>query len=359
MARMARTRGTFPCHGIIRSAIYLGFCVSMFTLNSGCEKQESANFIIGKPRKPIKVNVFRPEKTEDATKTASYFGKLLPSRSATLGFPVGGEVESIATARERFAAGAVIAELDATKQKEERLRLSNQLNNLPEGARSGDRGRQLETQLTELDRQIQQHVVTAPFDCMVDQALVSQGSLVGAKRPAISIVETATPVIEIDLPRRYASLIDPSESYVFLLEGESLNAVMRNRSFSESSPGNVRITFDIESDLSNIDFFLQQSVEARFNLPTGKSGFWLPLTSVQKNSVGLWIVLVVENVDDEQRVVQFPIEIADVRDDTAFVTGDLEDRLIVRDGIHRVVAGQIVEVNEVLADGGLLLSRSE
>ena len=73
----------------------------------------------------------------------------------------------------------------------------------------------------------------------------------------------------------------------------------------------------------------------------------------------LWIVLVVENVDDEQRVVQFPIEIADVRDDTAFVTGDLEDRLIVRDGIHRVVAGQIVEVNEVLADGGLLLSRSE
>ena len=134
---------------------------------------------------------------------------------------------------------------------------------------------------------------------------------------------------------------------------------MRNRSFSESSPGNVKITFDIESDLSNIDFFLQQSVEARFNLPTGKSGFWLPLTSVQKNSVGLWIVLVVENVDDEQRVVQFPIEIADVRDDTAFVRGDLEDRLIVRDGIHRVVAGQIVEVNEVLADGGLLLSRSE
>ena len=58
-------------------------------------------------------------------------------------------------------------------------------------------------------------------------------------------------------------------------------------------------------------------------------------------------------------MVQFPIEIADVRDDTAFVTGDLEDRLIVRDGIHRVVAGQIVEVNEVLADGGLLLSRSE
>ena len=346
-------------HGILRSFAWLGFSVCMFTLNLGCEKQESADFVVGKPRKPIKVNAFRPEKTDDATKTASYFGKLMPSRSATLGFPVGGEVVSIAAAQERFAGGSVIAELDATKLKEERLRLSNQISNLSEEARSSDRGRQLEAQLDELDRQIQQHVVTAPFDCVVDQAFVSQGSLVRARGPAISIVETATPVIEIDLPRRYASLIDPSESYVFLLDGESLNAVVRNRSFSESPPGNVRTTFDIKSDLSNINFFLQQSVEARFSFLTGKSGFWLPLTSVQKNSVGLWIVLVVENVDDEQRVVQFPIEIADVRDDTAFLTGDLEDRLIVRDGIHRVVAGQIVEDNEVLADGGLLLSRSE
>ena len=357
---MTRIRGTYGFRGTLRSIIFLGVSACMFTLNSGCEKHESVNFVTGKPRQPIKVNVFRPKKTEDATKTATYFGKLLPSRSATLGFPLGGEVLSIAAAQDRFAAGSVIAELDASKQKEDRRQLSNQLANLSQNDRSSDRGRQLEAQLVELDQQILQHVVTAPFDCVVDQAFVSQGSLVRAKGPAISIVETATPVIEIDLPRRYASLIDPSESYVFLLEGESLNAVVRNRSFSESPPGNVRTTFDIKSDLSNIDFFLQQSVEARFSFLTGKSGFWLPLTSVQKNSVGLWSVLVVETVDEQQRVVQRPIEIADIRDDSAFVTGDLEDRLIVRDGIHRVVPGQIVEVNEVLADGSeVLLSRFE
>ena len=356
---MARIQVSFCIHGITQTIICLLASVCMVTLNSGCEKQESADFFVGEATKPMKVNAFRPEKTEDATKTVSYFGKLIPSRSATLGFSIGGEVASIAAARERFAAGSVIVELDASKQKENRLQLSNQLSSLSQDAGSSDQARQLEAQIAEFDRQIKQHVITAPFDCIVDQALVSQGGLVRARGPAISIVEAATPLIEIDLPRRYALLVDPSKTYVFLLEGESLKGVIRDRAFSESSPGNVRVTFDIKSDLSNINFFLQQSVEAQLSFPTGKSGFWLPLTSVQKNSVGAWSVLMVETVDEKKQVAQRPVEVIDIRDDTAFVTGKLENRLILRDGIHRVVAGQVVEVNEVLADGEVQLSQSE
>ena len=105
---MARIQVSFCIHGITQTIICLLASVCMVTLNSGCEKQESADFFVGEARKPMKVNAFRPEKTEDATKTVSYFGKLIPSRSATLGFSIGGEVASIGAARERFNAGSCL-----------------------------------------------------------------------------------------------------------------------------------------------------------------------------------------------------------------------------------------------------------
>lgn len=176
----------------------------------------------------------------------------------------------------------------------------------------------------------------------------------------VSIVETSLPIIEIDLPRRYATLIDPAASYVFLLDGVSLKGRVRNRSFTENPPGIVKTTFDIESDLAQVNFYLEQSVEARFSFPTGKSGFWLPMSSVQKNSAGLWSVMVVESVNGKQIVSQRPVEIEDIRDDAALVSGELDDQLIVRDGVHRIVAGQNVDVNEVTPDGdAIAASQSE
>ena len=103
------------------------------------------------------------------------------------------------------------------------------------------------------------------------------------------------------------------------------------------------MSFDVRSDLTTSNFYLGQTVEARFVFPTPDSGYWLPLSSLRKNSNGLWSVFVVQRnrnteLDEEPTslVKQQIVEIVRLRDEEALVSSELKNAFVVQNGLHRI-----------------------
>ena len=316
----------------------------------GCQNKSSIEGIEIRNAARLKVNVFSPQRIENATQTANYFGKLRANRAETLGFPVGGKLSTMPDAQQKYADGEVIATLDAATLLQQVDQLQQQLSATSPTDRSSRRNVDLESQIADLQNQIQQRSISAPFDCIVERAFVSANSLIRPGAAVVSVVETTNPKIEINIPRRIVNRIDTNSDYMFNLDGQEFAATVRERAFSESPPGNVRMIFDIKNQLSEIDFYLDQIVEARFSFPTNQSGYWLPLSCLQQSSDGVWTVLVAKPVEKKHVIQRQAVTIAQLRDDSVLVTDDLEEQLIVRDGVHRVVPGQSVDLNLVTLD---------
>ena len=181
----------------------------------------------------------------------------------------------------------------------------------------------------------------------MQNTFAQQNSLVGANRPIVSVVETKTPKIEIFLPRRIVKQIEDDRDYLFVLDGKDIEATAAEQAFIESSSGSIRMLFDIKTNLADFDFYLNQTVEARFSFPSEQSGYWLPLNCIQQASDGEWFVLAIDSADQQHTLRRQVVQIAQLRDDAVLVTDDLSNQMIVRDGVHRVLPGQSVDLNLV------------
>ena len=324
--------------------VALGCLTSSLT---GCRNDSAAEKLNLANTAPIKVNVFQPKRVENATQTSSFFGKLIANRSQTLGFPVGGSLATAPEAEQRFASGATLATLDSTQLTEQLEKLEQQAEASPPGGINNPNTRSPQNQIPELQSQIAQRTIKAPFDCIVQSTFAQRDSLVGANRPVVSVVETTTPKIEIILPRRTVKQIRDDREYTFLLDGKEIQATVRERAFSENPPGNVRLVFDIKTDLNDFEFYLNETVEARFSFSSEQAGYWLPMSCLQQANDGEWFVLAIESDDQQHNIRRQVVQIAQLRDDAVLVTDDLSEQMIVRDGVHRVVPGQQVELEKV------------
>ena len=252
---------------------------------------------------------------------------------------MGGRLITVPEPQQRFASGATIATLDSTQLTEQLERLEQQIGTSSTVSPNG--------QVVDLQNQIAQRTIEAPFECIVENVFAQQNSLVGANRPIVSVVETKTPKIEIVLPRRTVNLIRNDRDYTFVLDGRDIQAAVREQAFTESPPGNVRMVFDIKTDLNDFNFYLNQAVEARFRFQSQQSGYWLPLNCMQQATDGQWFVLAIESNGEQQTIRRQVVQIAQLRDDAVLVTDELSEKMIVRDGVHRVVPGQEVDLNVV------------
>jgi len=311
----------------------------------GCQNSNDQSLKLSKPTGPAKVNAFKPERLEQSVKTVSYFGTLEPNQRQTLGFAAGGKVVNVPVAQAVFAAGDTVAKLDQAELIAQLENVQGQLDEIPAQNRQSDPAKAQQRQADALTQKVSERTIEAPFDCIVEKAYVSANSLVGPKAPVVTLVETTTPLIDIRFPRRISKLVSPEQPYTFYVDGQTITASLRERAFTEESPGSIRLLFDITSDLTKVDFSLGQTVEARLNFATEQAGSWLPLSSLRQNSNGLWSVYFVEQSDRGARARQQIVEIEHLRDDDAFVSTDLNDKHIIRDGLHRIVPGQEIEIN--------------
>ena len=343
------TREVRAARYLMRSAMRMAVITTL--AYSGCNRSSAPD--IGLPldkTTPIGVNVFRPKVVESTLEQSSFFGTLEPNRSQTLGFAVGGKLQSVPNDQDRFAANEVIAQLDHSDLLTRRNAIEAEIKRLPPGQASQNRRQELSRQSAALQEQIDKRKLLAPFNCIVERTFASTNSLIGPNAPVVSVIEISKPVIHISLPRRISDRVIPRKEYFFVLNDQTIKGVLKRKSFTEEIPGSIQLIFNVQSDLSKINFAIGQSVEARFNFQTQNTGCWLPLSALRQNSNGLWTVFVVDGENEVYRVRQRLVEVIQVRDNNVLVGNGVENELVVRDGTHRVVADQRVTIKIVTGD---------
>ena len=93
----------------------------------------------------------------------------------------------------------------------------------------------------------------------------------------------------------------------------------------------------LPGDLLHID--ISSNIDAQ--------GFWVPRKALVSSVRGLWSLFTVEEIDGEQQLVVKLVEVVHADDKKAFVRGALKEQVsVVIEGVHRLVSGQKVTIND-------------
>ena len=337
------TRGQTPW-----ALLYLN--VLLLISFSGCRGQIAPTDKTQK--QTMAVNVVKLTRVAETVKTATFFGTMVPDRTLTMAFAAPGRIKSIVPHGQVVTSSTLLAELDVDDLEKQQQALQSQF-----AQASNQQGtEQIQQRIAGLTEQIQARRIVAPFDCVVDQVFAYENSLIRAQSPVLRIIDAKNPKIDISLPSRIARFVGADVEVYFGVDDKAVVGRLVEKSKVENA-GSVACRFDIQTDLSDIDYRLGQTVEVRFSFQSDLSGYWVPLSALERSGEGIWSLLVAESNDGKSMVVRKLVTIIQITDDRVLVDGDqLDDALAISTGIHRVVPGQEV-VPQSIQNGGL--SREE
>lgn len=202
----------------------------------------------------------------------------------------------------------------------------------------------LVARLADLDHQLDDAVLTAPFAGRVARRWLDEGTVVAVGEPVFDLIEDAALEAWVGIPPGPAEKLEPGASVSIAVNGAERYAVVQS----------LRPELDPETRTQNVVFRIAdaaglvagQVVQVAVDESVDVAGYWAPTAALQPGRRGLWSLLV---VDDEGLVAKRPVEVVENDGDRSFVRGALQsgERVIV-EGAHRVVVGQ--EVQAVPAD---------
>ena len=334
---------------IMRTTLLLGSLLALSLL--GCDDSHNLDAIVARPSPAVTVSAFEVKLVNQTSTAATYFGTLEPKERRMMRFESSGSVGVIAKRGDSFSEGELLAELgDAADEQQKTLIESN----LQLARANGQiaRVQQLEQQLADLERELDNKQIIAPFAGVVLEVFAEVGSQLNPRSPVIQIADTSDPLVKINLPLRIAQWATPEMSINFVIDGQPIQGTLDSKSARQDPAGTSTVWFKLDQTMTTGGWTFGQSVESRFRFDEPDSGFWLPLDAVQRAGPGLWSVLVVEQSteqsagDEELRKLSKRIvSVKKFIDDRVLVEGELKDgELVVANGRHRVVPNQQVKV---------------
>lgn len=343
-------------------------CVVMVASWAGCDSSglpRGATTPRGAEPAVMPVVVARPQRIEAAIESFLSYGRLAPRRQSQLGFGRGGRVAQVLKRIGQPAdQGELLAELEQPELQQQRQRLQQSLEraerlaagnpsaNQPNAAQQ--QVAQLKLQLAELDAEISQGQIVAPYDCIVARRQIDVATEIAPGGLALSVIERAPPGVEVSLSRaEVESLRQPSILRVEL-EGAIYPASLEQLAPVENAVGGRQAWLKFEVDLPRDRWYFGRTVVVQGQSPTGQAGFQLPLTAMQRRAGELWSVFLAEPANDSGRhtVVRRAVRVVRTDGDAVIVQGSLDEQtLVIVRGTHRVVHGQQVTIAEVLEAG--------
>lgn len=305
-----------------------------------------------------------------------FSGVVRPAQSADLAFEFSGTVqEMLVNEGDRVEAGELLAQLDTTLLEIERRQLQAQLAEAQANQRltlanlkrqgsletDGYASRQRRDELEagrdtaqariqnlqaaldgNLIRQEKFHLL-APFDGVVGERFLEQGSTASPGSPAVTVLETGRMEARIGVPRQLAQTVTKGDVVTLELNGErvlgdvlAIGAELKARSHA------VTIRIGLHDDRviagSMAELILADRIIA--------SGFVVPETALTASLRGLWRVYVLLPLEGGvYQVEPRDLQLRYLDDRQAFVEGGLRSgESIVASGAHRIVPGQRVRL---------------
>ncbi|MGS4886969.1 efflux RND transporter periplasmic adaptor subunit [Roseibium sp. MB-4] len=373
--RMALSTATFSINvGLAAAAVMIG----VTTIQMRAEEKPSVE-----PSPLAVVDVFTPDWETGYDVERSFVGRLEPARSTDLAFELSGTVQEVRVDEgDLVEEGDVIAVLDTrTLEADRRRQVANRqaaesdrelasltLNrrqllkdNGHVSAQVLDEARlslsrldatiaQIDAAIDNIDINLDKAVLKAPFSGRVGERLLDDGATASPATPVLRLLESSRPTVRIGLSPEVVDRLDQSHSYDVQISGRTFKAGLAAlRPDLQTRTRTIETLFELDTPEATPAFGRLAELSVVERVET--EGTWIPVSALKEGPRGLWTVLTVaEDVDSAEPspayvVVREAVEVLHAEEGRAFVRGTLTpDRLIVRDGVHRVVVGQAVDL---------------
>lgn len=319
----------------------------------------------------LKVETIRVHTSDHMTTTEHYAGRIEAARTSRLAFERSGTVTHIlADEGATVRAGDTIARLD-TRLLEARvselqarravLEAQTELARLTAERKKKlqDRGfatgqdhdtarlaltglkariREVDAALEATSIDIRKSVLVAPYGGTIAARRLDEGAIVTAGMPVMDLMESARPQIRVGVPQDHAAHLNIASDYFVDYAGARISArLIAVRPDIDPATRTLVALFDLKpSPLVRFGATAHLALEIR----RPADGFWLPLSTLQSGTRGLWTVLTVVEDENGARVGRESVEILTVDGDRAFVRGTLADgTALIAGGGHRIVPG--------------------
>ena len=326
---------------------------------------------------PLLVSVATLTLEEEYAVQRRFTGQLEAPQVANLSFEQGGTLsEVLVDEGDAVEAGQILARLDNRTLAAEvdrllasrraltaQLELANLTNDRQvklsadgfASAQASDQARinvaELKARIAETDAgivaarvRLEKSEIKAPFNGALNSRLVDPGNAIAGGQVVVSVVQQSRPVFRVGLDPEVATEVSAGDPLKVFINGESVNAtVISVLPQIDAATRTQTIRASLNEATSSV---LGLTGEAVFTQKINANGAWIPVTALEDGIRGLWTIKTV--TDDEPATVQIEaVEIIYSNSDSAFVTGTFTDNIqYIDDGVHRVVAGQTVRVQQ-------------
>jgi RND family efflux transporter MFP subunit len=245
-----------------------------------------------------------------------------------------------------FGAASAEARLEAARQKLDELEAGTRQEKL-----QAQRAvvAQLEASLADVEVEIEDSTLLAPFDGTIAQRYLDEGTIVAPTMPVMRLVESGHLEAWIGLPPATTITLNVGDTHEVLVGGAAYGARV-SALLPELDPATRTrsVILDLNADAAE-DLVPSQVARLVLREHRRMQGYWLPTTALTRGTRGLWSVLAVEEdaVSGSVRAARRDVEILHTEGDRAYVRGTLQPReSIICNGTHRLVPGQLVQLHD-------------
>ena len=186
----------------------------------------------------------------------------------------------------------------------------------------------------------------APFNGSVVRRLVDKGTVVSTGQTLFNLQQNG------QLEARFALSADHVNKFsidqVIAVTTETNQTLGKIKSIAQQRRLDTR-TVDMIISLTepNLSILPGDLLHIDISSNIDAQGFWVPRKALVSSVRGLWSLFTVEEMYGEQQLVVKLVEVVHADDKKAFVRGALKEQVsVVIEGVHRLVSGQKVTIND-------------
>jgi len=363
-------------HHLIFRSLFAGLC--SFALPLGL-----AATVLAQPadedQRVLTVKTLEANSQATFEKTRAFVGRVEAARSSQLGFELSGTVIGMTVEDgEHVTKDQVIAELDTARLKARKAQLEAALEetiaaeklakvtleraetlvksratseqNLDE-ARNQYSGAQARTKLVEaqiqqVDVDLSKSQIRAPFEGVISERMVDEGSIVTAGQPIYHLLETSQLEIRVGVSQQAIGSVDQGAKFELNTTAGPVKATV-DRILSQRDAQTRTIDVVLKVDSSLADLRHGDLIQVPLSVESAEKGFWLPRTALTESQRGLWACYVAASPDQAKvhTLERRQLELLHTSEDSVFVRGALKDGdLVVVSGLQRLTPGQPVRL---------------
>ena len=214
----------------------------------------------------------------------------------------------------------------------------------------------LRASLEALEVVLEQSWIYAPFDGIVTARHADEGEVIAPGAPLVRIVEDAALEARVAVPVVVAESLAVGERHTVAVGERTYDATV-TALLPEVDPATRSVLTVLRLDATGSPTPVPgQPVRIRISRHEDARGFWLPTTALATSTRGLWsCYAIVEDDDGAYRIERREVEVVHIDTERVLVRGILAEGeqvitalledgdVVIRDGVHRVVPGQVVE----------------